>query len=343
LANAAYSFDELKEKDQYSIVSSNSDAKIEYWSFSFNSSNEYAAFANDLGNLISTISTCCDFGQYCFNITQDYFPTEFSIYAMMTQSEYVTAVMPDFQFFQAHYQISATYNMYNNKYNCFSPSSVNCQYNTWCTFPCSSGFNVSAYVANATSVDHTVHTVEELSIPSKSLVPSPSRSKEVQRVGGGIAYWGMWIDAGLFYAAFTNSLADSFECSVPACDLGDYCFNVTDGESVPTEFQVFAVFENSTVIFYDVYDFSVRLSSNKYKLSIQLTSNYTTTDCPLTASDGNTISTCNYGDTCTATCPYNDVNIGFTLAQPSDIDAIDVGTPHKPHHRPHHPRPRRHH
>jgi len=304
------------------IVSSSPDVKIDFWAFSFNSTSEYVAFANDLGSLISGVSSCCDMGQYCFNITQDYFPTEFSVYAMMTQSEYVTAVMPDYQFFNAHYEVSVRYNMYDNKYTCYNPQSVDCQYNRWCTFPCSSGFNISSYISNNTNAAYAYGgDAQTLSVPvaEKSLVTSTPRSKEVQLVSGGISYWGLWIDAGLFYAAFTNSLSNSLDCSVPECDLGDYCFNVT-GQGVPTEFQVYAVFENSTVIFYDVYDFSIRLSSSKYKLTIMLTSNYTTTACPLTASDG-TVSTCNYGDTCTASCPYNSVNIGFTLAQPSDVNA----------------------
>jgi len=237
----------------------------------------------------------------------------------------VTAVMPDYKFFDAHYEVSATYNMYNNKYNCFSPLSVDCQYNMWCTFPCSSGFNISSYISNDTNAAYEYGgDVQSVPVADKSLITSTPRSKEVL-LSGGISYWGMWIDAGLFYAAFTNSLYGSLDCSTPECDLGDYCFNVTDGEGVPTEFQVFAVFENSTTIFYDVYDFSIRLSSSKYKLTIMLTSNYTTTACPLTASDG-TVSTCNYGDTCTASCPYNGANIGFTLAQPSDVND-DATTP----------------
>jgi len=258
---------------------------------------------------------CCEQGQYCFNITQDYFPTEFTVFAM--ESSYVTNVIPQYTFFDAHFHVVASYVMFGSKYNCFS-SSVDCQYNTWCTYSCGQ-FNISSYVANRTNTgfEHKRVSPPPSSVSTLSnAVTSGSSQKQVQRVNG-IQYWGLWVDADLLYSAFTNSVASSLACGVPGCDTGDYCFNVTDGDGgVPTDFQVFAVFSNATVTYFDVYDFSVRLSASRYKLVVTLTSNFTTTACPLTASDGAAVSVCNYGDTCTATCPYNSVNIGFTLAQP---------------------------
>jgi len=169
------------------------------------------------------------------------------------------------------------------------------------------------YIANHTNPDFQ-HTMV------KSVQPTHSQSarKELrQELLSGIEYWGMWLDADLYYAAFTNSLATSLACSAPLCNLGDYCFNVTNGEGVPTDFQVYAVFDNGTAQFFDAYDLSVRLSSNKYKLIVQLTTNYTTTVCPLQSSTSESPPTaCQYGQTCMVTCS-NDVSIGFTLAQPS--------------------------
>jgi len=286
----------------FGILSAQS-VQLEYWSFSFNSSNTYTGFANDLG-LLDGITTCCEEGQYCFNVSKDYFPTQFTVYAMLTQSEYVLGAIPSLTFYEGHYVLTASYDFFDNKYTCFDPSSVNCEYNQWCDFPCST-FNVSMFVANATHSNS-----KELVFTSRSLELSSLPSQ----VSNGIAYWGMYVDADLYYNAFSNSLATALTCSVPMCDFGDYCLNVTNGQGVPTDFQVFAVFDNGTTMFYDTYDLSIRLSSTRYKLTVQLTSNYTTSPCPLQS--GGSGNLCEYGNACTALC-HNNVTVGFTLAQPN--------------------------